>query len=179
MGRSNPKTFAQPDLLKSIHPQTLIRLLESCRGLLESHGLSLPRDGGSEIEYLDINWVLASPTEWMDSHVVEGLHVIGSLGTNENFDELLDIARRNSIDAGIDATAADLAARIWIEAPQALGRKERETASPGSRKFESSRASAHVSRGMCFQDSCPRNSAHLKPTWKLGSWRKCGASGAG
>jgi hypothetical protein len=140
MGRFHPKTFAQPDLLKSIQPQNLIRLLEPCRDLLESHGLSLPREGGPEVDYLDINGVLASPTEWMDSHVVEGLHVIGSLGTNENFDELLDIARRNSIDAGMDATAADLAARIWIEAPQALEMKQGETASQGSRKFESFRA---------------------------------------
>jgi hypothetical protein len=44
MGRFNQKTFAQPDLLKSIQPQNLIRLLEPCRELLESHGLSLPRE---------------------------------------------------------------------------------------------------------------------------------------
>ena len=140
MRRFNPKAFAQPDLLKSIQPQNLIRLLEPCRDLLESHGLSLPREEGSEIDYLEINGVLASPDAWMDSHVVEGLHVIGRLGTNENFAELLDIARRNSIDAGMDATAADIAARIWIEAPQALEVKERETVSQRGRRFEIFRA---------------------------------------
>ena len=140
MGRSNPKSFAQPDLLKSIHPKTLIRLLEPCRGLLESHGLSLPLEEGSEIDYLGISRVLASPGELVDAHVVEGLHVIGSLGTNENFDDLLDIARRHSIDAGMDVTAADLAARIWLEAPQALQVKEREMGWQRGRKFESFRA---------------------------------------
>jgi hypothetical protein len=140
MGRSNPKTFAQPDLLKSIHPKTLIRLLEPCRGLLESRGLSLPREAGSELDYLGIDGVLASPGEWMDAHVVEGLHAIGSLGTNENFDDLLAIARRHSIDVGMDATAADLAARIWLEAPHALQGKERETGWQRGREFESFRA---------------------------------------
>jgi hypothetical protein len=110
MVRFNPKSFAQPDLLKTIQPQNLVRLLEPCRGFLETHGLSLPQEEGLEIDYLKLAGVLAIPDEWMDSHVVEGLHVIGNLGNDENFDELLDIARRNFIE---EATAADVAARIW------------------------------------------------------------------
>ena len=140
MVRFNPKSFAQPDLLKTIQPQNLVRLLEPCRGFLENHGLSLPREEGSEIDYLKLAGVLAIPDEWMDSNVVEGLHVIGNLGNDENFDELLDIARRNFIEVDMEATAADVAARIWIEAPQALELKEREVGSRRRRKFESFRA---------------------------------------
>jgi hypothetical protein len=140
MVRFNPKSFAQPDLLKTIQPSNLIRLLEPCKAFLEDRGLSLPREDGSEIDYLKLSGILAQPDEWMDSHVVEGLHVIGNLGTDENFDELLDIARRNFIDVDLEATAADLAAKIWIEAPQALELKEREAGSHRRRKFESFRA---------------------------------------
>ena len=140
MKRLNPKIFAQPDLLKSIQPENLIRLLEPCRDLLESHGLPVPLEKGAEIDSLEINEVLARPDEWMDPHVVEGLHVIGNLGNDENFDELLDIARRNFIEVDMEATAADVAARIWVEAPQALELKVREAGSHRHRKFESFRA---------------------------------------
>jgi hypothetical protein len=140
MVRFNPKSFAQPDLLKTIQPRNLIRLLEPCWAFLENRGMSLPQKDGTEIDYLKLCGILAQPDEWMDSHVVEGLHVIGNLGTDENFDELLDVARRNFIDVDMEATAADLAARIWIEAPQALELKEREAGSHRRRKFESFRA---------------------------------------
>jgi hypothetical protein len=137
MARFNPKSFAQPDLLKAIRPNNLVHLLEPCRGFLEERGLSLPRDGESEIDHLKLSEVLATPDEWMDSRVIEGLHVIGNLGTDSNFDDLLDTARRNFIDVDIDSTAADLAARIWIEAPQALMLKEREVGAHRRRRFES------------------------------------------
>lgn len=140
MVRFNPKSFAQPDLLKAIHPNNLIRLLEPCREFLETRGLSLPREGDAEIDYPALSGILAQPDEWMDSQTIEGLHVISNLGTDANFDQLLDIARRNFIEVDMEATAADLAARIWIEAPQALELKEREVGSHRRRKFESFRA---------------------------------------
>ena len=140
MVRFNPKSFAQPDLLKAIRPVNLINLLEPCRAFLENRGLSLPRADGQEIDYLKLSGILAQPDEWMDSHVVEGLHVIGNFGTDENFDELLDVARRNFVDVDMEATAADLAARIWNEVPQALELKEREAGSHRRRRFESLRA---------------------------------------
>ena len=140
MVRFNPKSFAQPDLLKTIQPRNLIRLLEPCRAFLEDRGLSLPRDEASEIDYLMLSGILAQPDEWMDSQVVEGLHVIGNLGVDGNFDQLLDIARLNFIEVDMESTAADLATQIWIEAPQALVLKEREAGSHRRRKFESFRA---------------------------------------
>jgi hypothetical protein len=140
MVRFNPKSFAQPDLLKTIQSGNLIRLLEPCRAFLEERGMLLPRENNSTLDYEKLSGILAQPDEFMDSHVVEGLHVIGNLGTDANFDQLLDIARRNFIEVDMETTAADLAARIWIEAPQALVLKEREAGSHRRRKFESFRA---------------------------------------
>lgn len=139
-GRFNPKTFAQPDYLRSIQPVNLVRLLEPSRKLLEDRGFLLPLTEPWEMDYLKLSVILAEPDEFMDSHVIEGLHVISNLGIDENFDELLDIARRNFVDVDLDATAADLAARIWNEVPQALEMKEREAGTHRRRKFESLRA---------------------------------------
>lgn len=140
MLRFNLKTFAQPDRLREIQPLKLIRILEPCREFLNARGSSLPQDDREQIDYVALASVLAAPDESMDSSVIEGLHVIGNLGTDEHFDELLDIARRNFIEVEMESTAADLAATIWLEAPQVLVLKEREAGTHRRRKFESFRA---------------------------------------
>jgi hypothetical protein len=140
LARFNPKSFAQPDLLRTIEPANLLRILEPCRGFLESRGLSWPQGGEASIDYESLSRILAQPDEWMPAQAIEGLHVISNLGTDANFDALLDIARRNFIDVDLDTTAADLAARIWIEVPQALVVKERETGCQTRRRFEVLRA---------------------------------------
>jgi hypothetical protein len=140
MLRFNLKTFAQPDRLKEIRTLKLIRILNPCREFLEVHGLSLPQDDREEIDYAKLAGILAASDEWMDSHVIEGLHIIANLGTDEHFDQLLDIARRNFIEVDMECTAGDLAATIWLEAPQALVLKEREAGTHRRRKFESFRA---------------------------------------
>ncbi len=140
MLRFNLKTFAQPDRLREIQSLKLIRILEPCREFLNARGLSLPLDDREQIDYVALASVLAAPDESIDSSVIEGLHVIGNLGTDEHFDELLDIARRNFIEVEMESTAADLAATIWLEAPQVLVLKEREAGTHRRRKFESFRA---------------------------------------
>jgi hypothetical protein len=126
VGRFNPKTFGQPDLLKTIAPGILLRILRPCQEFLAAAGLPLPESEDGEINYLQLATILASPDERMNSNVIESLHVITSLGTEDNFDDLLDIARRNFVDVDVQATAADLAARIWMEVPEALELKDRE-----------------------------------------------------
>jgi hypothetical protein len=140
MVRFNPKGHSQPDRLKTIQPRNLIRMLEPSREYLETRGLPLPREDELEIDYMKLAGILAVPDEWMDASIIEGLHLVGNLGTDENFDQLLDVARRNFIEVDVESTAADLAARIWLEAPQALELKEREAGSQRRRKFESFRA---------------------------------------
>ncbi|MCC7157658.1 MAG: hypothetical protein IT161_23970 [Bryobacterales bacterium] len=93
-----------------------------------------------EIDYLPLASILATPDERMDSHVIEGLHVITAVGRDENFDELLDMARRNFIEVDLEATACDLAARIWLVAPEMLQLKDRGQMVDRRRKFESFRA---------------------------------------
>jgi hypothetical protein len=137
----NPsRTFGQPDVLKTIEPAILIQILKPCQAFLEANGLSLPNSAGGEIDYLRLAAFLASPDERMDSHVIEGLHVITTVGGGGTFDELLDIARRNFIEVDLEATACDLAARIWLVEPQILQLKDRKQMVDRRRKYESFRA---------------------------------------
>jgi hypothetical protein len=67
----------------------LLRILSPCQEFLTAAGLPLPEAEDGEIDYLQLATILASPDERMNSNVVEGLHVITSLGTEDNFDDLL------------------------------------------------------------------------------------------
>ena len=78
MIRFNPKSFAQPDLLKTIQPGKLIRLLEPCRQFLEERGLLLPLGPDPEIDYMQLSLILAQPDEFMPPQIIEGLHVISN-----------------------------------------------------------------------------------------------------
>ena len=135
-----PKTFGQPDVLKTITPGILIEILKPCHAFLEANGLPLPESADAGIDYLHLAAILATPDECMDAHVIEALHVITTVGKEGNFDELLAMARRNFIDVDLEATACDLAARIWLVAPQMLQLKDREQMVERRRRFESFRA---------------------------------------
>jgi len=131
------KSFAQPDLLKRIQPQNLIRLLEPHRLFLDMKGFSFPAGNGAEIEYLALAGILAQPDEDMPSDLVEALHLIGNFSGDEYFDDLLELAHGASLEVGGDATTPDLATRIYLHDPQILERKEREILFEKRKNFES------------------------------------------
>ncbi len=135
------KSFSQPDLLKRIRPENLLRLLEPHRTFLESKGFLLPTGGGDEIDYLVLGGILAQPDEDMSSELVEALHLIGNFGGEEHFDEVLELAHWHGLPVDADATAADLATQVYLHDPQILERKEREHLFEKRKNFESYRAS--------------------------------------
>jgi len=57
--RFSPKSFAQPDLLKSIQPENLLRLLEVQRPFFEDKGFVFPAGGDGRIDYLSLAGILA------------------------------------------------------------------------------------------------------------------------
>jgi hypothetical protein len=176
MGRFNPKSFAQPDLLKRIRVRNLLELLAPHRSFFEGKGFSFPPNRDDAIDYLKLAGILAQPDESMDADLVEALHVIGNLGTDENLDQLLDVARSNFIDVGDgEVTAPDLATRIWLAAPQALERMERTDLFQRRKKFESFRA--RVPEEVAPPEALPSDFAELEQD--LGEWFEARKRGGG
>ena len=134
------KSLAQPDLLKRIQPENLIRLLEDHRIFFEMKGFDVPRDARLEIDYLTLAAVLAQPDEDMPGDLVDALHLISTVGGDDRFDELLDLAGANEIEVDGDTTALDLATAIYLKNPAALSRKENEEFFQKRKTFESFRA---------------------------------------
>lgn len=59
--------------------------------------------------------------------MVEALHVIGNMGIEERIHDLLEIALLNRVDTGDGGiTLLNLAVRIWLKAPRALEKRERD-----------------------------------------------------
>lgn len=131
------KSLAQPDLLKRIQPENLIRLLEDHRIFFEMKGFDVPRESHLEIDYLTLAAVLAQPDEDMPGDLVEALHLISAIGCDDRFDELLDLAAANEVEVDGETTALDLAATIYLKNPGALARKEHEEFFQKRKTFES------------------------------------------
>jgi hypothetical protein len=140
MARFNLRSFAQPDLLKKIQPANLIPLLEPFRLFLSMKGFNLPSGADQEIDVAVLGGILAQPDEDMPGDLVEALHLIGSIGSDERFDDLLDLAAANEIETDGEVTALDLATQIWLKNPEALERKEHEEYFQKRKSFESFRA---------------------------------------
>jgi hypothetical protein len=134
------KSLAQPDLLKRIQPENLIRLLEDHRMFFEMKGFDVPREAHLEIDYLTLAAVLAQPDEDMPGDLVDALHLISTIGGDDRFDELLDLAAANEIEVDGETTALDLATAIYLKNPGALARKENEEFFQKRKTFESFRA---------------------------------------
>ncbi len=134
------KSFAQPDLLKTIRPENLIQLLEPHRLFFEMKEFEIPAGEGTEIDYLALAGILAQPDEEMPSDLVEALHVIGNFSGDEYSDDMLALAQEVGLQIDGDVTTPDLATRIYLHDPQILERKEREQLFERRKTFESYRA---------------------------------------
>jgi hypothetical protein len=140
MARFNLKSFTQPDLLKRIQPANLLPLFDPFRPFLETKAFSLPSSADEEIDATALGSILAQPDEDMPGDLVEALHLISSIGTDDRFDELLDLAAACEINTDGEVTALDLATQIWLRNPEALERKEHEEFFQKRKSFESFRA---------------------------------------
>lgn len=133
------KSFAQPDLLKTIQAQNLLRLMAPHRLFFEMKGFNIPGPDGN-IDYLALAGILAQPDEGMPSDLVEALHVIGNFSGDEYSNDMLALAQEVGLQIDGDVTTPDLATRIYLHDPQVLERKEREQLFERRKTFESYRA---------------------------------------
>jgi hypothetical protein len=100
-------------------------------------GIELPTNLTDPIDVRALAAVLAQPDEDMPGELVEALHLISSLGSEDRFDELLELAVTNEIEVDSEVTPLDLATQIWLKNPEALERKEQERSFEKRRTFES------------------------------------------
>ncbi len=133
------KSFARPDLLKTIHPNNLTNLLDPHRRFLEDRGFRFPAGADEELDCLALAGILARPDEETPSDLVEALYVIESFSDDQHFDELLAMAKSVGLEVGEEETTVDLAVRLYLHDSRLLERKLREQLCDRRRTFESYR----------------------------------------
>jgi hypothetical protein len=134
--RPNFKSFARPDVLKKMAVADLVELLTPYRGYFEARGCPLPPKPGEEPDYRKLSLVLLSSDEETPTELIEALFVISDLGIEERFDDLMEVAILNGIEAGPDVTPIDLCLRLWLKVPKALQRLVRDELFQRKLKFE-------------------------------------------
>ena len=133
-------SFSHPDVLKQFRPDILNQLLATARSFFDMRGFRVPDPAAGTLDYLGLAGILAEPDDGMPADLIDALHLISELGTDEQFDELLDLAMGLGIPVPDDMTAAYLAARIWLKDRRLLERKEREGTFERRKKYHSFRA---------------------------------------
>lgn len=119
------KRFSQPEFLKTFSPPFLIDLLRPFERFLEERGMRLPpRSKAGSLDYDQLAETLDSPDEGFPDHLVHALYLTSSFATEAARDHLIEAAKRRRIEIdGERATSADVAAQIWLKAPDLLERR--------------------------------------------------------
>jgi hypothetical protein len=133
------KSFARPDLLKTIHPKNLTSLLEPHRLFFEDRGFCVPAGAEQELDCFVLAGILAQPDEQTPSDLVEALYVIENFSDDQHFDDLLALADSAGLEVGEEETTVDLAVRLYLHDASLLERKLREQLCERRRTFESYR----------------------------------------
>lgn len=133
------KRFADPDALKHIQPRYLLALLKPYRAYFASEGLSLPETDDLELDHETLARILMNPSDATPSELASTLYPINEMATLEMMDHLLDAAKAAglSLDAGSDATPADVAVQVWLKDRGLFERKHSEQLVRRPRSFQS------------------------------------------
>jgi hypothetical protein len=137
LGRRNLKSCLEADFLRKLDGTVLLKILSPSLDVLKEKGFQFPQESATDIDYKLLGGILAEPSEKLNA-LVEAIYLIANMGNDELFDELLEVAAGNSVDvSNLQVTAADLAARIYLIAPQELEKMERANSFQRRRRFES------------------------------------------
>lgn len=126
MSTYNVRKFAQPDVLKHIHPDHLISFLTPYAAYLKERDFALATNGSGELEYEKLASILMNPTENIPIDMVEALYFIQEMSDDEQFDELCEQAKLANLTLADDCTPADVAVSLWLHDPELLKRPHAE-----------------------------------------------------
>lgn len=135
------RRFTHSSSLREIAPEHLLALLRPHAAFLARHHAALPSDP-RKLSYEALAVALLQPHPDTPPELVDALWHIHEMATPEAMESLLDEAQRAGIgfDGRLHFSPADVAARVWVAAPDLLRRKHAESAVLMRKSFESFQA---------------------------------------
>jgi hypothetical protein len=133
----HPKTFTNPDRLKSISAARLILFFGRWPEYFLGRGIELREADDQDFPYDEVAKVLMSPDESVPEAMVDALYYVHETASNDAMDELLKRAKWAglAIETDGDPSTADLALQIWLQNPDLLQRQHAETVAFNRSRF--------------------------------------------
>ncbi len=126
MSTYNLRRFAQPDALKTIKPKSLIAFLKPYEGYLSERNFTLAINGSGELDYELLAAILMDSNEKTPIPMIDALYCIQEMSSDEQFDNLHELANSVNLTVETDCTPADLAIAIWLHDQELLKRSHAE-----------------------------------------------------
>jgi hypothetical protein len=122
MAKFQLRRFTNPDLLKTIAPERLVRLLEPWREYFAGRGLRLPSNSLGNLDCDALAHILIAPDESVPNDMVDTFYYVHETASEEDLDALLDLAKSRNVKIECDpgTTVADVAIQMWLAAPDVL-----------------------------------------------------------
>jgi hypothetical protein len=136
MGTFKPKSFSEPDRLKTITPGRLRAFLAPYEPYLRDRGLTLPSDVRGDIDYDLLAQILMQPDDQVPNAMVDALYYVDEMANDEAMDRLMEATSADvHLDLGPIPTSADVAIAAWLSRPDLLRRVHAETYALKQKKF--------------------------------------------
>jgi hypothetical protein len=126
---------SNPDILKRIEPQRLVRFLLPHRECLLRRGVSLDQPA---IDYEKLASISMSPDEGLPSEMINALFMVDVLADEDAMERLLDAAQKRGVvlELGDNPAPADVAIELWLTERSALEEAHAEVAIHRVKRFE-------------------------------------------
>lgn len=126
MSTYNLRRFAQPDVLKTIKPESLIAFFKPHESYFSERNFTFVINGSGELEYELLAAILMDATEKTPTVMIDALYCIQEMSNDNQFDNLQDLAKGANLTFANDCTPADLAIAIWLHDQELLKRSHAE-----------------------------------------------------
>lgn len=130
--------FSRPEVLRSINPTYLLRLLKPHSRFFRNHGLTLPSiKAAASLDHQALMRILASPEIGPPAELVDALFYIHEMATHEGMQALMEAVPLEKLGGDLfDMPPADVAVRAWLLNPRAVERAHAEFFAAKARRFE-------------------------------------------
>lgn len=115
MAKSKIKRFGNPEFLRKIKPETLLKLLRKFHGFFQERGMDFNGSNLNPAQLEQLSALIVSPPSTCPGQFLDAVDMLDMLTSNTGLDELRMVAGelvRKVQEKG--DTAGDIALKVWL-----------------------------------------------------------------
>ena len=119
--------FSKPEVLSTVEPRLLLRLLSRHEDYFSSRGCALTINGNGCLNYSGIIETILSPDQKMPSDLIDALYFTHELATPKGLDAMLGALGNGHAVEYRNLTPLDVAVRTYLDAPETFQQVYRQS----------------------------------------------------